>query len=58
MATRSGERQPNYGDLRERARRKEHLRDQNLKRLVETHRERHLHSFESTHHGERGAPPD
>jgi hypothetical protein len=44
MATRPGEGQQNYRDLRERTKRQEDRREENLKRIVELHRARHLHS--------------
>ncbi|MBV9472030.1 MAG: hypothetical protein JO206_03605 [Solirubrobacterales bacterium] len=45
MTTRSGDQQAAYRDLRERTKRQERDREENLKRLVELRRERHLHSF-------------
>jgi hypothetical protein len=42
-----GDRQPNYRDLRERTKRQERSREENLKRIVELRRERHLHLFQS-----------
>ena len=45
MATRRGERQRNYRDLRERTKRLEDRRAENLKRIVELYRARYLHSF-------------
>jgi len=45
MATRPGEGQQNYRDLRERTKRQEDRREENLKRIVELYRARHLHSF-------------
>ena len=36
-----------YRDLRERTKRQERDREENLKRLVELRRERELHSFQS-----------
>lgn len=47
MSNRSGDRQATYRDLREQAKRQERGREENLKRLVELHRERHLHLFRS-----------
>ncbi|HET6866018.1 MAG TPA: hypothetical protein VFH80_08850 [Solirubrobacteraceae bacterium] len=47
MSTRQGERQATYRELRERTERHERGREENLKRIVELHRERHLHSFQS-----------
>jgi hypothetical protein len=47
MATRPGEGQQNYRDLRERTKRQEDRREQNLKRIVDLLRARHLHSFPS-----------
>ncbi len=52
MATRPGEGQRNYRDLRERTKRLEDRREENLKRIVgnlkrivELYRARYLHSF-------------
>jgi hypothetical protein len=45
MATRPGEEQRNYRDLRERTKRLEDRREKNLKRIVELYRARYLHSF-------------
>lgn len=39
--------QPTYRDLRERTKRQERGREENLKRIVELTRERHLHTFAS-----------
>lgn len=47
VSTRSGDRQPSYRDLRERTKRQERGREENLKRIVEQRRERHLHTFQS-----------
>ena len=47
VSTRPGERQATYRELRERTERHERGREENLKRIVELHRERHLHSFQS-----------
>jgi hypothetical protein len=47
VSTRSGERQATYRELRERSERQERGREEHLKRIVELHRERHLHSFQS-----------
>jgi hypothetical protein len=47
VSTRPGDRQPTYRDLRERIKRQERGREDNLKRIVELHRERHLHTFQS-----------
>ena len=47
VTTRSGEGQATYHDLRERTKRQERDREENLKRLVELRRERQLHSFQS-----------
>ena len=44
MADVPGERQPSYRDLRERAKRQEDRREENLKRIVDLHRARSLHS--------------
>ena len=46
MASRPGEGHRNYRDLRERTKRKEHRREENLKRIVELYRARYLHSFQ------------
>ncbi len=46
MASRAGEGQRNYRDLRERTKRKELRREENLKRIVELYRVRYLHSFQ------------
>jgi len=46
VASRAGEEQRNYRDLRERTKRKELRREENLKRIVELHRVRYLHSFQ------------
>ncbi|HTU86212.1 MAG TPA: hypothetical protein VMF57_11605 [Solirubrobacteraceae bacterium] len=45
MAKRAGDRQQSYRDQRDRTRREEHRRDEQLERLVGLQRERHLHSF-------------
>jgi hypothetical protein len=45
MAARPGARHPNYRDLRERAKRRQQWREENLRRIVELHHERHLHSL-------------
>jgi hypothetical protein len=47
VSTRPGARQSTYRELRERTERHERGREENLKRIVELHRERHLHSFQS-----------
>jgi hypothetical protein len=47
MSTRSGDRQTTYRDLRERTKRQERDREENLKRIVQLCRERHLHVFQS-----------
>jgi hypothetical protein len=47
VSNRSGDRQATYRDLREQAKRQERGREESLKRIVEVHRERHLHSFRS-----------
>lgn len=47
MATRPGEGQQNYRDLRDRTKRQQDRREENLTRIVELHRGRHLHSFPS-----------
>lgn len=47
MATRPGEGQQTYRDLRERTKRREDRREENLKRIVDLHRVSHLHSFPS-----------
>jgi hypothetical protein len=44
--TRLGQGRDNYRDLRERTKRQERSREESLKRIVELHRERHLHSFQ------------
>jgi len=44
MADGPGERQPSYRDLRERAKRQADRREENLKRIVDLHRARSLHS--------------
>jgi hypothetical protein len=44
MADEPGERQPSYRELRERAKRQEDRREQNLKRIVDLHRARSLRS--------------
>ena len=46
MATRPREGHRNYRDLRERTKRQEHRREENLKRIVELYRARYLHSFQ------------
>jgi hypothetical protein len=45
VATRPGEGQQNYRDLRERTKRREDRREQNLRQIVELYRARYLHSF-------------
>jgi len=47
VSTRTGDRQPDYRDLRERTKRWERSREENLKRIVELRRERQLHLFQS-----------
>ena len=47
VATRQGEEQRDYRDLRERTKRQEDRREEHLKRIVELQRARHLHSFTS-----------
>jgi hypothetical protein len=47
VATRLSEGRQDYRDLRERSGRQEDRREENLKRIVELHRARHLHSFPS-----------
>jgi hypothetical protein len=44
VASRAGEEKRNYRDLRERTKRKELRREENLKRIVELYRARSLHS--------------
>ena len=46
MASRAGEGDRNYRDLRERTKRREHRREEKLKRIVELYRVRYLHSFQ------------
>jgi hypothetical protein len=46
VGTRVGEGQPNYRDIRESTKRQARSREDNLKRIVDLHRERHLHSFD------------
>lgn len=46
MAARPGAQQPPYQALRERAKRQQQWREENLRRIVELHHERHLHSFQ------------
>jgi hypothetical protein len=46
VATRAGEGERNYRDLRERTKRRERRREENLKRIVELYRVRYLHSFQ------------
>lgn len=45
VSTEPADRQAAYRDLRDRAKRYERGREENFKRLVELHRERHLHAF-------------
>jgi len=52
VTTRPGEGQQNYRDLRERTKRQEDRREENLKRIVELHRVRYLHLFPSQMLGE------
>jgi hypothetical protein len=47
VATAPGEGQRSYRDLRERTKRQEDRREENLKRIVELYRARYLHSFPS-----------
>lgn len=47
MSTRPDDRQATYRELRERSKRYERGREENLKRIVELRRERELHSFQS-----------
>jgi hypothetical protein len=47
VSTRRGDRQATYRDLRDRTKRQERGREENLKRIVELRRERHLHEFQS-----------
>ena len=47
MATGPGERHQDYRDLRERTTRQQDRREENLKRIVELYRARHLHLFPS-----------
>jgi hypothetical protein len=47
VSTRPGDRQATYRELREQAKRYERDREENLKRIVELRRERHLHLFQS-----------
>jgi hypothetical protein len=47
VATRLSEGRQDYRDLRERTKRQEDRREENLKRIVALHRARHLHSFPS-----------
>lgn len=47
MSTQPSDRQTTYRDLQERTKRQERDREENLKRLLELHRERHLHVFQS-----------
>jgi hypothetical protein len=46
MVTRPVARQQGYRDLRERTKRQERSRGEQLQRIVELQRERHLHSFQ------------
>jgi hypothetical protein len=46
VSTRPGDRQATYRELRERTKRQERGREENLKRLVELYRERRLHSLQ------------
>lgn len=46
MSTGPADRPSIYSDLRERTKRQERWRDENLKRIVAGHRERHLHAFQ------------
>ena len=46
VASRPREQHSNYRDLRDRTKRKEHRREENLKRIVEQYRARYLHSFQ------------
>ena len=47
VSTQPDDRQATYRELRERSKRYERGREENLKRIVELRRERQLHSFES-----------
>src|SRR6185437_8306682 len=47
VSTQSGDRQATYRELRERTKRQERGREENLKRIVELHRERRLHLLEN-----------
>lgn len=44
VSTQPGDRQATYRELRERTKRRERGREENLKRIVELHRERRLHT--------------
>jgi hypothetical protein len=46
VSNRPGDRQATYRELREQTKRHERGREENLKRIVELHRERHLHLFQ------------
>jgi hypothetical protein len=47
VSTQPDDRQATYRELRERSKRYERGREENLKRIVELRRERQLHSFQS-----------
>jgi hypothetical protein len=47
VSTQPGDEQPNYRDLQTRARRHERWRQENLRRIVELQRERHLHLLQT-----------
>jgi len=47
VSTQPGDRQATYRELRERTKRQERGREENLKRIVELHRERRLHLLEN-----------
>ena len=47
VSTRPGDRQATYRELRERTKRRELGREENVKRIVELHRERRLHLLEN-----------
>jgi len=47
VSTRPDDRHATYRELRERTRRQERGREENLKRIVELYRERRLHLFQT-----------
>jgi hypothetical protein len=46
MAVRAGNQEQSYSDLRERSKRRERRRDQQVQRIVGVERDRHLHSLQ------------